>query len=94
MQRLASGADAILVDVRGYTAANFGTAFELATLDELRALERTLLVVDDSTPIQSVRAAIAAGGVSGQVATFRVSDRRSRDEVVRVLLCRIEAAKS
>ncbi len=94
MQRLADVADAILVDLRGYTTANFGTAFELTALDELRALERTLLVVDDSTPIQSVRAALAAGGVSGQVATFRVSDRSSRGDVVRILLSRIAAQKT
>jgi hypothetical protein len=86
MERLAAGADAILIDVRGYTVANIGTAFELATLGELRALERTLLIVDDSTPIQSVRTAIAAGGINGEVATFWVSDRKSRGEVARVLL--------
>jgi hypothetical protein len=93
MQRLVGAADAILVDVRGYTTANLGTAFELTTLGELRVLERTLLVVDDSTPIQSVRAAIAAGGISGQVATLRVSDRGSRGEVVRILLSRIAAGE-
>lgn len=91
MQRLADEADVILVDVRGYTAANLGTAFELGRLGELRALDRTLLIVDGSTPVQSVRDAIAAGGIDGQVATFRIPDRTSRGEIVPVLLSCVAA---
>jgi hypothetical protein len=91
MERLAALADAILVDVRGYTTARPGTAFELATLNELGLLEQTLLIVDDSTPMEAVRAAIGTGGKKGEVATFRVSGRRSRSDIVPVLFSGIEA---
>jgi hypothetical protein len=91
MERLAALADAILVDVRGYTTARLGTAFELATLSELGLLERALLIVDDSTPMEAVRAAIGAGGKEGEVATFRVSGRRSRSDIVPVLFSGIDA---
>ena len=85
MKRLVAAADAILVDVRGYTAANVGTSYELTSLSELRALDRTLLIAGESTPTEAVRAAIEAGGMDGEVSVFRVSDRRSRGEVSAVL---------
>jgi hypothetical protein len=85
MKRLVAAADAILVDVRGYTTANVGTSYELTSLSELRALDRTLLIAGESTPTEAVRAAIEAGGVDGKVSVFRVSDRRSRGEVGAVL---------
>lgn len=85
MKRLVAAADAILVDVRGYTMANVGTSYELTSLSELRALDRTLLIAGESTPTEAVRAAIEAGGVDGKVSVFRVSDRRSRGEVGAVL---------
>ncbi len=85
MKRLVATADAILVDVRGYTAANLGTSYELTSLSELRALERTLLIAGESTPTEAVLAAMEAGGVDGKVSVFRVSDRRSRGEVGAVL---------
>jgi hypothetical protein len=85
MKRLVATADAILVDVRGYTTESVGTSYELTSLSELRALERTLLIAGESTPTEAVLAAIEAGGVDGKVSVFRVSDRRSRVEVGAVL---------
>jgi len=85
MKRLVAAADAILVDVRGYTTANAGTAYELTSLSELRALEKTLLIAGECTPREAVRAAIGAGGMDGKVSVFRVSDRKSRGEVDAVL---------
>ncbi len=91
MEALAGSADVILVDVRGYTAANLGTAFELGMLGALGALARTLLIVDDSTPAQSVHEAIAAGGLDGQVSAFRLCNRKTRSEVVPVLFSSVTA---
>ncbi|MBZ5687489.1 MAG: carboxypeptidase-like regulatory domain-containing protein [Acidobacteriia bacterium] len=85
MKRLVAAADAILVDVRGYTTTNVGTSYELTSLSELGALERTLLIAGESTPMEVVRAAIEAGGMDGKVPVFRVSDRRSHGEVGAVL---------
>jgi hypothetical protein len=85
MRRLVEAADAILVDVRGYTTANVGTSYELTSLSELRALEKTLLIAGESTPTEAVRAAIEAGGMDGKVSVFQVSDRRTRGEVGAVL---------
>jgi hypothetical protein len=91
MERLAAVADAILVDVRGYTAARLGTAFELATLSELGLLEQTLLIVDDSTPMEAVRTAIGAGGKEGEVAMFRVSGRTGPRDIIPVVFSKIDA---
>jgi hypothetical protein len=85
MKRLAAVADVVLVDIRGYTAANVGTSYELTSLSELHALERTLLVAGESTPTEAVRTAIRTGGMDGVVPVFRVSDRRSRRELTAVL---------
>jgi hypothetical protein len=91
MERLAALADAILVDVRGYTTSRLGTAFELATLSELGLLEQTLLIVDDSTPMEAVRTAIGAGGKKGEVAMFRVSARTGPGVIVPVLFSAVDA---
>jgi hypothetical protein len=61
LARLASGADAILLDLRGFQAANAGCVFELETLAALGVVSRTLIVADSDTDRAAARAALARG---------------------------------
>lgn len=61
LARLATGADAILLDLRGFQAANVGCVFELETLAALGVLSRTLMVADSDTDRAAARAALGRG---------------------------------
>ena len=54
MRGLASTADAILLDLRGFTRTNEGSAFELAYLVQHTDLQRTVLLVDSTTDMRSL----------------------------------------
>jgi hypothetical protein len=86
VRRLATSDDAVLMDLRGLTDGNAGCAFELATLAEVNALSRALLVVDETTDLNAVRRSFAAGGGKGPVAMCRLQGRRSAVAVVNKLL--------
>jgi hypothetical protein len=49
--RLARDADAVLMDLRGFTPANRGCIFEIEQLIASVALDRIVLLVDDSTDV-------------------------------------------
>lgn len=50
--RLASQSDAVLMDLRSFSAQNAGVAFELEELMNLVPLERAVFVIDDTTSEQ------------------------------------------
>lgn len=52
--RLASSADAILLDLHGFTRTNEGSTFELAYLVQHTDLLRTVLLVDSTTDMRSL----------------------------------------
>lgn len=49
MQRLAQGSDAVLMDLRSFSKSNQGCIYELRQLFNSIALNRVILVIDDST---------------------------------------------
>jgi hypothetical protein len=58
VQLLLDSSDAVIVDLRGFSALRAGTAYELALLQQRQALDRTVLLVDGSTDMAAVRAAL------------------------------------
>lgn len=58
VQQLIGDSDVILMDLRGFTEANRGVRYELATLVELVWLERVVLVVDAGTDMAMVESTI------------------------------------
>ena len=58
--RLVERSDVVLVDLRGYTAANLGVREELSCLVETVPAGRIVLLEDDSTDEPAARAALAA----------------------------------
>ncbi|MBL8339845.1 MAG: hypothetical protein JNL30_00135 [Rubrivivax sp.] len=61
VQLLLDSSDAVVLDLRGFTAQRGGTAYELGLLMQRRALARTVLLVDDSTDMLAVRVALGVG---------------------------------
>jgi hypothetical protein len=59
--RLAAASAVILLDLRGFDAANAGCAFELETLASLGLLARTIAVVDATTDRGAIHAALSQG---------------------------------
>jgi hypothetical protein len=55
LSRLVGVSDAVLMDLRGFSRANQGAAFELRELINLTPLSRVVLVVDDTTDLALVR---------------------------------------
>ncbi len=49
MRRLAASADAVLMDLRSFSATNQGCQYELQQLLEIVALERVVFLIDEST---------------------------------------------
>jgi hypothetical protein len=73
VEALARRSDAVLLDLRGFTEARRGTAFEVALLARLGALPRTVCLVDAQTDRDAVRRAIVAAG-TGSLDDARVLD--------------------
>lgn len=57
--------DAILLDLRGFTAARRGTAFEIRLLAERDALRRSVILIDAQTDISAIEKSLA--GIPGIV---------------------------
>jgi hypothetical protein len=51
--------DAVLLDLRGFTAARRGTAFEIRLLAERDALKRSVVLIDGHTDLQAIEQSIA-----------------------------------
>ena len=51
--------DAVLLDLRGFTAARRGTAFEIRLLAERDALRRTVILIDAETDLPAIEQTIA-----------------------------------
>jgi hypothetical protein len=49
VQRLAQDADAVFMDLRGFTASNSGCIFEIRLLVHVIALDRVVLLIDEAT---------------------------------------------
>lgn len=65
VQLLLDSSDAIVLDLRGFTAQRQGTAYEIGLLASRGALARTIFLINASTDMQAVRQAMqAAGGVA------------------------------
>ena len=60
VQRLLEGCDAVVVDLRGFTAARHGTAWELAQLRSTGALARTVFLIDGETEQNDVHVALGS----------------------------------
>lgn len=60
VQRLLQGCDAVVVDLRGFTALRRGTAWELAQLRDTGALARTVFLIDRETDQQAVHEALGS----------------------------------
>lgn len=60
VQRLLQRCDAVVVDLRGFTAARRGTAWELAQLRDTGALVRTVFLIDRETDQPAVHAALGS----------------------------------
>ncbi|MPZ73333.1 MAG: hypothetical protein GEU74_08900 [Nitriliruptorales bacterium] len=58
VQHLAAESSAVLMDLRGFTAANRGVAYELGVLVDLYPLEQVVLAVDTSTDGAAVRGSV------------------------------------
>lgn len=52
--RLASGSDAVLMDLRGFSSRNLGCVFELGVLVQTVPLERVFLLTDSTTDMQAL----------------------------------------
>jgi hypothetical protein len=51
--------DAVLLDLRGFTAARRGTAFEIRLLAERDALKRSVVLIDGQTDLRAIEQSIA-----------------------------------
>lgn len=60
VQRLLQDCDAVVVDLRGFTAARRGTAWELAQLRDTGALTRTVFLIDRETDQAAVHQALGS----------------------------------
>lgn len=60
VQLLLQGSHAVVVDLRGFTAARRGTAWELAQLRDTGALARTVFLIDHETDQPAVHAALGS----------------------------------
>ena len=60
VQRLLQGCDAVVVDLRGFTALRRGTAWELGQLRETGALARTVFLIDRDTDQAAVHEALGS----------------------------------
>jgi hypothetical protein len=60
VSRLAGDADAVLMDLRGFTPANRGCIFEIEELIASVAVSRVVLIVDDSTDVRFLEQTIEA----------------------------------
>ena len=60
VQRLLQGCDAVVVDLRGFTALRRGTAWELGQLRETGALARTVFLIDRETDQAAVHEALGS----------------------------------
>lgn len=60
VQRLLQGSDAVVVDLRGFTALRRGTAWELAQLRDTGALARTVFLIDRETDQAAVHEALGS----------------------------------
>ena len=60
VSRLAGDADAVLMDLRGFTPANRGCIFEIEELIASVAVIRVVLIVDDSTDFRFLEQIIEA----------------------------------
>lgn len=58
VQLLLASSDAVVLDLRGYTAARKGTGWELGQLKERGALARTVFLVNETTKLDDVCAAL------------------------------------
>lgn len=58
VQLLLDSSDAVVLDLRGFTAARRGTAYELGLLMQRGALPRTVFLVNQETDLQAVRQAL------------------------------------
>lgn len=88
VQLLLASSEAILVDLREYSAARSGTTAELKMLRAHGALGRTVLLVGPATPMQDVARALdldPARPLADQVRLFDASKAR-RDELVGTLV--------
>jgi len=64
VRELLPQADVVLMDLRGFTAANEGCAYELQLLLEQFPLERAVVLVDETTDKKALKAALLEGGVT------------------------------
>jgi hypothetical protein len=80
-------ADAVIMDVRGITAARLGCEFELQQLAQRLPPNRLVLVIDETTDGNILKAAF--GATQDQV---RMIDMRRRRDVDRVFAALVDAA--
>ena len=79
--------DAILLDLRGFTAARRGTAFELRLLAERDALKRSVVLIDRDTDMSVIEKTIVhiPGAVMPQERVLRSDHTVEGNEIFRLL---------
>jgi len=84
--------DAILLDLRGFTAARRGTAFEIKLLAERDALRQSVILTDDQTDMAAVERAIAeiSGAVLPQGRVLRTDGPVVGDQIFGLLVRGVE----
>jgi hypothetical protein len=77
VQLLLDSSDAIVLDLRGFTAERQGTAYEIGLLASRGALARTVFLVNASTDMQAVRQAMRAAGGGAELPAGQVIEVES-----------------
>jgi hypothetical protein len=80
--------NAILLDLRGFTAARRGTAFEVRLLAERDALKRSVILIDRETEMSAIQETIAdiPGAVMPQDRVLRSDNTVIRNEIFQLLI--------
>ena len=80
--------DAILLDLRGFTASRRGTAFELRLLAAVDALKCSVILIDNETDLSAVAQTIAdiPGATVPQDRVLRSDGTALGDEIFRLLV--------
>jgi hypothetical protein len=79
--------DAILLDLRGFTAARRGTAFEIRLLAERDALGRSVILIDAQTDSSAIEQSIAGipGAAMPRERVLRSDGRIAGNDMFRLL---------
>jgi hypothetical protein len=105
LSRLVSESDAVLMDLRGFSANNAGVIYEIDELINVVPVERIVFVVDDTTDERFLRQTVQQSwdrmkltspnrsSTSGQLRLFRVTGSHGA-ELRRLLRALCDAAKS